>query len=736
MLEIAFEKLYTKDVPIADIHFLPQGKKPLRKRQKVQTLNLDDTVFVKYKPQGNNFGGKTKEEIEAEVAALNTKLDEITQFKDKMKKLSDNEKDLTPLLKEIKTRININESFTNKQDALAHLANLERETSALKFQLMTIDFKSLNIESRCKELLQLKGVRGFDYSIKKPIVSASAKTKTYKFSSVSEQAASKKACLSIKKKGSWGVEFSVVGFAYGGLGMASSEYTNKSSSSYETDVSASSNILSKVAVARTTALQEIVTFEIEKAVVDEEGVKLLKTIAKASDEKGKEEAAFKFLDEYPAEINMGPFGIGGYFEYTATTTSTKEVSLHKLQKRAAAHTENQMTVAGKAFYGAAAASFGVSVKNETEQGGGISFNDGLSNEEVTTKIEYECSGPTVSDMESLQKNLTDSNNWSCFPSIAVSNHKFRKIYTIVQDMANEGRELDTDLDTAAKVLQYIIETGPKTFIGEPSIPKDAKKKNVIVFGKTGSGKSSLGCVLLGRYDKDGFEVDNSKESWTQESSSKENDARKIKYYDTVGSFDTKAFKENTGVFTANKKILQDIIKIWETVGNDGIHAILIALSFKERGSALEAKLAKFAGTHLFDGDASRCMLLIMTKSDEIYYSSDIQAKKYLDKESKISGNHFIEFYKLVDFDHKRVIFVDCQIPKYYQAKKEFQCKQHNVWMAEKVLNKIHQLSDKGVVVPVKTLVKKKKDLNKKLEEEKKKDNPDPKTIDEISKYAT
>ena len=57
-------------------------------------------------------------------------------------------------------------------------------------------------------------------------------------------------------------------------------------------------------------------------------------------------------------------------------------------------------------------------------------------------------------------------------------------------------------------------------------------------------------------------------------------------------------------------------------------------------------------------------------------------------------------------------------------------------MAEKVLNKIHQLSDKGVVVPVKTLVKKKKDLNKKLEEEKKKDNPDPKTIDEISKYAT
>ena len=700
--------------------------------QKVETLNLGDTVFFKYEPQGNGFGGKNKEETEAEIASLNKKLDEITHFKDKMKKLSDNEKDLTALLEEIKTRIDIDESLTNKQDALVHLSQLEQKVGALKFQLMKIDFKSLNITGRCKELLQLKGVRGFDYSIKKPIVSAAAQTKTYKFSSVSEEAASKKACLSIKKKGSWGAEFNIVGFAYGGLGMASSEYTNKSSSSHETDVSTSNDILTKVAVARTTAFQEIVTFEIEKAIVNEDGVKLLRAIAKASDEDGKEKAAFKFLDEYPAEINMGPFGVGGYFEYTATTTSAKEVSLHKLQKRAATHTKNQVTVAGKAFYGAAAASIGVDVKNENGEGVGVYFNDGLSDEEVTTKIDYQCSGPTVNDMESLQKNLTDSNNWSCFPSIAVSNHKFQKIYTIVQDMAKKGGELDTDLDIAAEVLQYIIEQG--SYIGEPSIPEDAKKKNVIVFGKSGSGKSLLGCVLLGMYEKGGFKVDSGMESCTKEPSSKENDARKIKYYDTVGAFDTEDFKENIDVFTVNEKIIKDIINIWNTVGTDGIHAILITLNLKDKVSALEAKLIKFAGTNLFDGDASRCMLLVMTNSPPILYNSDIEAKKYLDKQKKASGNHFSEFYKLVGFDPTRVIFVDCQRPEEYEDKR--QCMQHNVRMAEKVLNKIHQLSDEGVSVPVKLLIQKKEDLEGRLNEEKKKDNPDTKLIQDIGKCAT
>ena len=738
LLEKAFEKLFTKDVLMTDIHILPQGGKSLRKRQKVSTLNLDDTLFFEHRPEGGKMEGyntqKRKAIKEEEINVLDEKLKKITEFKDSMKRLSDNEKDVKPVLTEIKTRLNINEILTNKKDTLAHLEKLEREIRALKFQLMEIDFNSIDVKKRCLELLKVKGIHGLNYCIKTPIVSANARTKTYKFSSEQEHSESKKACFSIKKKRSWGTESSAC-FGYGAIGMASTEYTSKRNSNEETDVSTSKEVLSTVAVARTTAVQEIVTFEIENATIDEHGLKLVRAIAKASTVKQKEEAAFKFLDDYPAEINMGPFGIGGYFEYTATTTSSKRVSLHSLQKRAASQAEGKMTVAGKAFHIAAAASLGISVQNEAEMGAGVTFSDGLSNEEVTTKIDFECSGPTVTDMDSLQKNLTDSKNWSCFPSIANRSYRFRKIYTIIEDMAHDFKDFEAEIEEAAKVLRYIIEEGPKKLIGEPAIPKDAKLKNVIAFGKTGSGKSALGCVLLGKYGDDGFEVDDSKESCTKQFSCKISRARKVRFYDTVGLFDTKQFDEKTEVFKGNEKVINDIITIWESIGNEGLHAILITMNFRETCSALEAKMAEFAGTKLFNGDASTCMLLIMTNSPEIYYSSDLKAKEYLDKESQKSGSSFNKFYTLVEKDHTRVIFVDNRIPSCFPVTKEFECMQHNVQMAEKVLKKVHQFNNSGVVTPVTELVSKRNELKKEIENEKKKENPDGEHIKNLSKFS-
>ena len=110
----------------------------------------------------------------------------------------------------------------------------------------------------------------------------------------------------------------------------------------------------------------------------------------------------------------------------------------------------------------------------------------------------------------------------------------------------------------------------------------------------------------------------------------------------------------------------------------------------------------------------------MTNSPEIYYSSDEKAKGYLERECKKAGNHFNKFYDLVDNDNTRVIFVDCRIPKYYPLKKELECIQHNNWIAEKVLNKIHQLGDSPIVVPVAELANRRNEFQKKLEVERKK----------------
>ena len=160
LLEKAFEKLFTKDVLMTDIHILPQGGKSLRKRQKVSTLNLDDTLFFEHRPEGGKMEGyntqKRKAIKEEEINVLDEKLKKITEFKDSMKRLSDNEKDVKPVLTEIKTRLNINEILTNKKDTLAHLEKLEREIRALKFQLMEIDFNSIDVKKKVLGTIESK----------------------------------------------------------------------------------------------------------------------------------------------------------------------------------------------------------------------------------------------------------------------------------------------------------------------------------------------------------------------------------------------------------------------------------------------------------------------------------------------------------------------------------------------------------------------------------------------------
>lgn len=718
---------------------MPQGGKKLYKRQEVRTLDLDDVVFVEHRPpKYENPSDNTLENMESkkeeEIKLLQDKLDEISNFKKEVKRLSNNQVDME-FLEKISDQLKIKNTITSKEDALHQFKRIKQEISTLKFQLKRLNFSGIDIQGRCSELIQVKGAHGFHYTIKPPIVSANTRTRTYKYANTQEYVNSKNACLSRKSKKSLGAKPDAAAFAYGEIGMAFMKYVDRKGFDYKKESANSKNRNATTAVAQTRTVIEIISFEIEKAKIHKDGINLLQKIAKASEESEKETEGLRFLDKYPSELNMGPFGIGGYFEYTATAKSEKSVSLYNLQSRAVLEAEKEMSVAAEAFFGVAAASVNISVRNNETSGEGPSHNDSLKSEQVTTQVDYDCSVPTVKDVESLRENLTDPSNWTCFPSVDVSNHKYKSIYTIARDMASEGREVDIELENAARVLQNLIENGARTVIPEPHIPENASMKNVIVFGKSGSGKSALGNVLLGRYDNgESFETSDSKKSCTEKPSLLENTSRKIKYYDTVGTFDTKVYNETTGVLAANAKVIRDIIDIWEAVGDDGVHAILFTISFSEKCSSLEAKLAKFAGSHLFDGDSRNSILLIMTRSTERLCFDENEANSWLDQEKKSSNNHINDFFKLVEFDHSRVIFVDCKMPREAPDKQsEFKYIKHNVWMAEKVLSKIHALKENGIVVPKADCIRVKRMLKEDLDEEQKKQNPDKANIAAISK---
>ena len=65
------------------------------------------------------------------------------------------------------------------------------------------------------------------------------------------------------------------------------------------------------AIATTKAIQEIAVFKCESVTLDKDAVNTARDIRKGKTHEEKELMALKCLNIYHAEINMGPFGIGG-----------------------------------------------------------------------------------------------------------------------------------------------------------------------------------------------------------------------------------------------------------------------------------------------------------------------------------------------------------------------------------------------------------------------------------------
>ena len=151
--------------------------------------------------------------------------------------------------------------------------------------------------------------------------------------------------------------------------------------------------------------------------------------------------------------------LGGWYEYTATTTSSEMKMRQTLQQESASQAASKLSIATKGI-SIAAIQAGFSKRDEVEAGSGIADMKKIRNGTMTSNFEYNCSGPTVYTMEDLIKNLKNPNNWSIFPSIANRSPKFKRVDDIIESQAAELDD-DKELSNAAILLKQIINKGPE-----------------------------------------------------------------------------------------------------------------------------------------------------------------------------------------------------------------------------------------------------------------------------------
>ena len=81
-------------------------------------------------------------------------------------------------------------------------------------------------------------------------------------------------------------------------------------------------------------------------------------------------------------------------------------------------------------------------------------------------------------------------------------------------------------------------------VTEYKLPPNASNKHVLIFGRTGAGKSLLGNVLL---NTDSFNVSDSTISCTKKTDEVRSLERKVVLYDTKGLLDTDDMKKTIGM---------------------------------------------------------------------------------------------------------------------------------------------------------------------------------------------
>ena len=217
------------------------------------------------------------------------------------------------------------------------------------------------------------------------------------------------------------------------------------------------------------------------------------------------------------------------------------------------------------------------------------------------------------------------------------------------------------------------------------------KKVGLLVGRTGVGKSLLGCVLTDKYEESGFKVSHDPTSCTKFTEFRTNVERNITIHDTKGLFDTDYKLENDYNEAEEGKKLQIIEEIMDAIGTlleTGLHAILLVVRVGSRFDEREKELIDQLATYLFQKQMRHKVYLIFTNSPAKYVKDKQKGIDWLDKQQKTALK---SYYDAVEGEISRIFFVDNKDPEDAADQEEMEkYKNNNIEMAQEIIDTLHK----------------------------------------------